>query len=92
MTLAGSGFAGHADGIGSAASFNYPTGVSVDSNGLVFVAESGNSMIRKISSDGKELLGFLSLVVAVLAFVCMLVWALRYRLTELFVTVCNSFV
>ncbi|HEY8659098.1 MAG TPA: IPT/TIG domain-containing protein, partial [Hanamia sp.] len=51
-TLAGSGFQGHLNGIGTLATFLYPTGVAVDANGNVYVADNGNNLIRKISSDG----------------------------------------
>ncbi len=51
-TLAGSGMAGYADGIGSDARFNHPVGVAVDMNGNVYVADSSNHRIRKITSDG----------------------------------------
>ncbi|MEI6716024.1 MAG: HYR domain-containing protein, partial [Verrucomicrobiota bacterium] len=52
-TLAGSaGVSGSVDGIGSAALFNYPAGVAVDGNGGVYVADSGNNTIRKITSSG----------------------------------------
>jgi sugar lactone lactonase YvrE len=47
-TLAGSGNEGYADGNGTAASFNYPRGVAVDSSGNVYVADPSNSRIRKI--------------------------------------------
>ena len=48
--LAGrAGQIGSTDGTGSAARFNYPTGVAVDSTGNVYVAESGTSTIRKIT-------------------------------------------
>jgi sugar lactone lactonase YvrE len=51
-TLAGSGKAGSDDGLGTAASFNSPTGVAVDQNGNVYVADQDNDMIRKISAEG----------------------------------------
>lgn len=51
-TLAGSRKPGLADGAGASASFNQPTGVTVDSTGDVFVADSGNNLIREISSTG----------------------------------------
>lgn len=51
-TLAGNAVSGLADGIGSAAKFNSPIGVTVDEKGNVFVADSGNNAIRKITPDG----------------------------------------
>lgn len=52
-TIAGvSGQAGSANGVGSAARFTNPHGVTVDPSGNVFVADSGNTMIRKIAPDG----------------------------------------
>ena len=51
-TLAGSGTAGAANGQGSAAQFNYPKGVAVDSGGNVYVADSSNHQIRKITPSG----------------------------------------
>ena len=47
-TLAGSGGAGSTDGVGSAASFNFPIGVAVDAAGNVYVADDENNKIRKI--------------------------------------------
>ena len=51
-TLAGSGTGTWADGIGPAAGFKKPYGVSVDSNGAVYVADMNNHRIRKVSSSG----------------------------------------
>lgn len=51
-TLAGSGSAGFNNGIGSAATFNKPSSVAVDRTSNVFVADSGNHVIRKITPDG----------------------------------------
>ena len=52
-TLAGSpGQAGSTDATGSAARFNSPSGVSVDTAGNVFVADYGNQTIRKVTSAG----------------------------------------
>ncbi len=52
-TFAGkAGVAGAADGVGSAASFNNPTGIAVDSSGNVYVADTTNNLIRKITSSG----------------------------------------
>jgi sugar lactone lactonase YvrE len=44
--------AGSADGLGAAASFKLPIGIARDSQGNLFVADSGNGSIRKIASDG----------------------------------------
>lgn len=52
-TLAGlAGNAGSADGNGSAARFNMPIGIAVDTNGFLYVGEYGNSTIRKITPEG----------------------------------------
>lgn len=44
--------AGSADGTGAAASFNSPIGVAVDGSGNVYVADSLNNTIRKITPAG----------------------------------------
>ena len=51
-TLAGSGSSGYADGTGTQASFSAPAGVAVDGNGNVYVADSSNHRIRKITANG----------------------------------------
>ncbi|HWA29281.1 MAG TPA: immunoglobulin domain-containing protein [Lacunisphaera sp.] len=52
-TLAGLvGVSGTADGTGSNALFNQPGGVAVDNSGYVYVADTANSTIRRISPQG----------------------------------------
>jgi sugar lactone lactonase YvrE len=51
-TLAGSGVSGSEDGTGTAASFNRPAGVAVDSSGNVYVADFSNNKVRKITPAG----------------------------------------
>ncbi|MGA3129614.1 MAG: NHL repeat-containing protein [Terracidiphilus sp.] len=52
-TLAGTaGVTGHADGTGGNASFSSPVGVATDSLGNIYVADSGNNTIRKVTPTG----------------------------------------
>jgi|GEM_PF-1345169 len=52
-TLAGgAAVSGSIDGAGTAARFNYPTGAVIDSSGNVYVADTTNNTLRKISPNG----------------------------------------
>lgn len=52
-TLAGLvGHAGNTDAAGSAARFSNPQGLAVDATGNIYVADTGNSRIRKITPAG----------------------------------------
>jgi sugar lactone lactonase YvrE len=41
---------GETDGVGSAARFNSPTGLSVDGDNIIYVADTNNNTIRRITS------------------------------------------
>lgn len=52
-TLAGrSRSPGSADGVRFNAQFNSPTGIAIDASGNLYVADTGNNTIRKITPDG----------------------------------------
>jgi len=52
-TFAGAaGISGSLDGLASSARFNGPRGVAVDGSGNVYVADTGNNTIRKITPSG----------------------------------------
>jgi hypothetical protein len=54
-TLAGlAGYAGSTDGMNSAARFNDPSGVAVDNSGNIYVAETLNHIIRKVTPAGSN--------------------------------------
>lgn len=52
-TLAGSGKTGSDDGNSTAASFFFPAAIAADAKGTVYLADTHNNMIRRISPDGK---------------------------------------
>ncbi|MBP1603726.1 MAG: hypothetical protein H6Q09_898, partial [Acidobacteria bacterium] len=51
-TVAGSGTPGSANGTGTAAQFNEPWGLAIDTAGNVYVAERVNHLVRRIGPDG----------------------------------------
>ena len=53
-TIAGDGTAGYSgdNGPATSAGLNLPTGVAVDSGGNVYIADTGNNVIRKINASG----------------------------------------
>src|SRR4051812_17324452 len=53
-TVAGNGGQGSAGdgGAATSANLNYPTGVSVDASGNLFISDKDNSRVRKVNSSG----------------------------------------
>ena len=51
-TFAGSGEAGYLEGERNSAKFDYPSTLAVDSKGNVYVTDTSNNRIRKITKDG----------------------------------------
>jgi sugar lactone lactonase YvrE len=51
-TFAGSGASGNHDATGTAATFNDPRGLAVDSSNNLYVADTSNNIIRKITTGG----------------------------------------
>ncbi len=49
-TIAGNG-SGHNDGIGTAASFYFPNEIAIDAAGNLYITDTGNNMIRKMTPD-----------------------------------------
>ena len=53
-TLAGQpGIIGSSDGSGSAASFDFPEGIALGSDGNLYVTDTGNNVIRKVTPAGE---------------------------------------
>ena len=53
-TIAGqAGRPGSADGNGLAAQFKYPTGITIDKKGVLYITDSANFTVRKISPSGE---------------------------------------
>ena len=52
-TIAGDGTAGFVDGPAGSARFNQPAGLAVTEDGTIFVADTENFRIRRITSDGQ---------------------------------------
>lgn len=53
-TIAGNGEAGNVDGAGNKAQFWFPQAIVVNQNGLIYVADSGNGLIRIIKELEQE--------------------------------------
>jgi large repetitive protein len=53
-TLAGTGAPGYINGPGNIARFDFPTGLGVDRNGNLYVADSGNHLIRAITPGQRQ--------------------------------------
>lgn len=51
-TIAGTGHGGYADGAGTLAEFNQPSGISIDDAGTLYIADVKNNLIRRITSSG----------------------------------------
>ena len=47
------GGAGSSDGLGAAARFNSPQGIAIDAQGVSYVADSDNRLIRRVSPQGQ---------------------------------------
>ncbi|HVF56606.1 MAG TPA: NHL repeat-containing protein [Pyrinomonadaceae bacterium] len=52
MTTVAGGREGYADATGAAASFNTPSGLAVDRAGNLYVADTGNNRIRRVTPEG----------------------------------------
>ena len=46
-------YAGRADGLSFNAGFSNLGGISIDSNGILYVIDNGNHLIRKVTTSGE---------------------------------------
>jgi len=51
-TVAGNGVASYIDGPGNTAGFNMPTGITIDTDGILYISDTGNNTIRRIAQNG----------------------------------------
>ncbi len=56
ITIAGAGVPGNSTGIGTQSLLNWPSGVAVDKNGNVYIADYGNHCIKKLLPNGQLIL------------------------------------
>ncbi len=56
-TLAGQGTSGYADGTGSLAAFELPYGIVADGNGNLYITDTYNAVIRKVTPASLHLQG-----------------------------------
>lgn len=56
ITIAGNGWMGNSVGKGTEAMLNWPSGVAVDKNGNVYIADYGNHCIKKLLPNGELIL------------------------------------
>jgi len=52
-TIAGNGILGFTDGVSAQSRLNFPTGITVDAQGNVIVADTYNHAVRMLSTDGR---------------------------------------
>jgi hypothetical protein len=58
-TIAGGGTAAWRDGTGTAASFNGPSVLAIDSNGVIYIPDVSNQRIRTMTGINKRMYNIL---------------------------------
>lgn len=53
VTTVAGGRVGFADGVGTRAQFDAPSGLAIDGRGVLYVADTGNNAIRRVTPDGR---------------------------------------